>query len=108
MQEMLAASGGGGGNTFEFVETVTFTGGGVFNLSDFSKFEVQITSIPLAINSLKLYGGTNGSFTSVKIYTATTSTYEDVLPLLSGYDEFKFATNGDAQYGVLNVKATLA
>lgn len=104
----MESGSGGGSNSFEFVETVTYTGGGRFNVSDFSKFEVQVTAIPLTANSLKLAGILNGTETDIKTYSATTSTFEDVIPLLSGYDEFRFHTGADAQSGTFNVKATLS
>ena len=110
----LLASGSGGGE-LEFTILASDSGGAVFKKSDLSKFEIKIDNIqsasyPLilkASNSLALASNRISSWTTVKTYNSTTSTFEDVLPLLSSYEYFGFYTGAGSQNAVITAKMTM-
>ncbi len=112
--EIIMGESGGGGE-LEFTILASDSGGAVFKKSDISSFEVKIDAIqstsyyPMlkASNSPALDTNRISSWTTIKTYTSVTSTFEDVLSLVSGYEYFGFNTGAGSQNAVITAKLTM-
>ena len=90
-QDMLAmSSGNSGGTEIEFTIVSGMSAMTMFRKEDYSKFEIMINSINSGY-PMSLIGSTDKTdYTSLKTWSATTSTYEDILSYLGNYNYFYF------------------
>ena len=97
-----ALSGGsGGGSEIEFTIISGVSALTVYRKEDFTQFKILITNI-VSSYPMSLKGSNDKSnYTSLKTWSAVTSTYEDILSYVGNYTYFTFQNTA-------NVSATVS